>query len=94
METKFLRYVLRPHWKRLSAALAAVCIIGLTDVLEPWPIKIVLDYVVGSKQMPQWVSALVERTFGGNKLAILLSRPRGPWPLTSKKTSPPGLANQ
>src|SRR5215831_3714751 len=72
MDRKFIfRYVLRPHWRRLSAALATVCIIGLADVLEPWPIKIVLDYVIGSKRMPEWLSAVVDKSLGGDKMAVL-----------------------
>src|SRR5262249_61690079 len=72
MDRKFIfRYVLRPHWRRLSAALATVCIIGLADVLEPWPIKIVLDYVIGSKRMPEWLSAVVDKSLGGGKMAVL-----------------------
>lgn len=74
MDWKFIfRYVLAPHWRRLTAAFATVCIICLTDVLEPWPIKMVLDYVIGSKPMPEWLSAVVNRNFGGNKMAVLHS---------------------
>src|SRR5262245_45850973 len=72
MDRKFiLRYVLKPHWRRLGAGLATVCIIGLADVLEPWPIKVVLDYVIGSKRMPEWLSAAVEKNLGGDRMAIL-----------------------
>jgi subfamily B ATP-binding cassette protein MsbA len=65
------RYIIKPHWKKLSAGLVAVFFIGLTDVLEPWPIKIVLDYVIGTKRMPEWTSVFVDRSFDGNKTAIL-----------------------
>src|SRR5262249_29795425 len=62
MDRKFiLCYVLKPHWKRLSGALLTASIIGLADLLEPWPIKVVLDYVIGSKKMPQWLSVVVDR---------------------------------
>src|SRR5690242_17541552 len=72
MDKKFiLQYVVRPHWKKLSAGLAAVLVIGLTDVLEPWPIKIVLDYVIGSRPLPHWTSVFVDSIFGGNKTAVL-----------------------
>jgi subfamily B ATP-binding cassette protein MsbA len=72
MDKKFiLRYVLNPHWKKLVAAFVTVWVIGLADVLEPWPIKVVLDYVIGSKPMPDWLSALVDRAFGGDRMSIL-----------------------
>src|SRR5262249_1484101 len=72
MDRKFIfRYVLRPHWKRLTIAFATVCIIGMADVLEPWPIKLVLDYVMTSKAMPAWLARFVVSAPGGNKMAVL-----------------------
>src|SRR5262249_29563517 len=72
MDWQFLnRYIVKPHWKHLAAGFTAVFFIGLTDVLEPWPIKIVLDYVIGSKQMPEWVSVLVYALVGGSKATFL-----------------------
>ena len=41
-------YVLRPHWKSLTSAFFAVTVESITDLMEPWPIKVVLDYVIGS----------------------------------------------
>ena len=45
---------LRPHWKALSLALLAVVGEAATDLLEPWPLKIVLDYLLQSKPPPSW----------------------------------------
>ena len=41
------------------------------DVLEPWPIKIVLDNVVQSKKLPSGWDAVVFNLFGSNKFAVL-----------------------
>src|SRR5512143_753173 len=72
METKFLiSRVLRPHWKALLVAFLAVVFESLTDVLEPWPIKVVLDYVIGSKQLPGWLVSLTTIAPGHDKHAIL-----------------------
>src|SRR5262249_49421352 len=72
MDRKFiLCYVLKPHWKCVRGALLTASIIGLADLLEPCPIKVVLDYVIGSKHMPQWLSGVVDRSFGGDKMAVL-----------------------
>src|SRR5262249_23012888 len=72
MDWKFIKlYIIKPHWKGLTAGFVAVIFIGLADVLDPWPIKIVLDYVIGSKQMPEWISVFVDPLFGGSKTAIL-----------------------
>ena len=38
--------LLRPHWKALTLALLAVAGETVTDLLEPWPLKIVLDYLL------------------------------------------------
>jgi len=61
---------LRPHWKALALALLAVLGEAGTGVLQPWPLKIVLDYLLQSKQPPAWL-ALPLRWIGHDKLAIL-----------------------
>jgi subfamily B ATP-binding cassette protein MsbA len=66
-----LTYLLRPHWKPLSVAFIAVLGETLTDLLEPWPLKVVFDYVLGSKKMPAWIAGLVQSTFGYDKISIL-----------------------
>ena len=45
------------RWKSMAlGVMAAVASAGL-DLLQPWPLKIVVDYVVGSKAAPQWLPA-------------------------------------
>ncbi len=61
---------LQPHWKALTFALLAVACEVATDVLEPWPLKIVIDYVLQSKRPPDWMSVMVG-WIGQNKLAVL-----------------------
>jgi ATP-binding cassette, subfamily B, bacterial len=68
---KKLTYLLRPHWPQLSLAFIAVLGESLTDLLEPWPLKIVFDNVLGSKRMPDWLATVVHSTFGTDKFAIL-----------------------
>lgn len=64
-------HIIKPYWKFLVVALFAVIVEGAADLLEPWPIKIVIDYVVGSKHMPGWMNDFVVNTFGSDKLQIL-----------------------
>lgn len=72
MEKQFLiTRILRPHWKALLVALVAVIFEGLADLLEPWPIKIVLDYVIGTKHLPQWLVSVASFAPGADKQAIL-----------------------
>jgi ATP-binding cassette, subfamily B, bacterial len=63
--------VFRPHWKALSVAFVAVLIEGAASLFDPWPIKIVLDYALGSRSMPEWVARFIQWTFGEGKLAIV-----------------------
>jgi len=62
--------LLYPHWKALTLAFIAVIGTSITDVLEPWPLKIVFDNVFGSKPIPDWLAPLVE-LFGTDKFSIL-----------------------
>jgi ATP-binding cassette, subfamily B, bacterial len=63
--------LIRPHWKTLAIALAAVLGETVTDVLEPWPIKVVVDNVIQSKKLPGPVGSTVSGLFGTNPYAML-----------------------
>ena len=62
--------VLYPHWFTLSLAFLAVLGTSITDVLEPWPLKIVFDHVFASKRMPDWLASIVSY-IGTDKFSIL-----------------------
>jgi subfamily B ATP-binding cassette protein MsbA len=66
-----IRHLLRPHAAALSFAFVAVIAEGLTDLLDPWPLKVVLDYVIGSKHAPNWLTQLAASTFGTGKESLL-----------------------
>src|SRR2546423_308108 len=66
-----ITHLLSPHWKALGIAFVAVIGESGTDLLEPWPLKIIFDYVLSSKQMPAWMASLVHSTLGDDKLAVL-----------------------
>ena len=66
-----ITYLLRPHWKALLIAFFAVIGEAATDLLEPWPLKIVFDNILGSKKMPNWLATAVHSTVGADKLSIL-----------------------
>ena len=63
--------LIRPHWKALAVALIAVLGETASDVLEPWPIKIVIDSILQSKALPGWLNGFVSSVFGHDKLPIL-----------------------
>jgi len=62
--------LLYPHILPLGLAFIAVIGESLTDLLEPWPLKVVFDYVFGSKRMPDWLASLVG-FIGTDRFAIL-----------------------
>jgi len=62
---------MRPHLRTLIVALLAVLGETVTDVLEPWPIKLVVDNVLQSKALPAWLAAIVSRLFDSDPHAIL-----------------------
>lgn len=66
-----LSHLLRPYWPAISLALIAVLGETSADLMEPWPLKIVLDYVLQSKRMPDWLASIVHRVAGTGQLAIL-----------------------
>ena len=73
MSSRRLRIIdlVRPHWKALTIALVAVVGETLTDILEPWPIKIVVDNILQSKKLPSVLGGIVTGLFGSNASAVL-----------------------
>src|SRR5438105_5623393 len=66
-----ITHLLRPDWKALAIAFIAVIGESATDLLEPWPLKVIFDYVLGSKRMPEWLAGFIQATLGADKLAVL-----------------------
>ena len=67
-------HLVRSHWKALTLALVAVLGETLADVLEPWPIKIVVDNILQAKKLPPRVD--------GDRRAVSATTP------TRRSTSP------
>src|SRR5258706_193906 len=63
--------LLKPHSKLLSLGLIAVIGEAVTNLLEPWPLKIVLDNVLKSRQIGGWLNPLILAKVGNDKIAIL-----------------------
>jgi ATP-binding cassette, subfamily B, bacterial len=61
--------LLRPYWKPLAIAFGAMLVQAGADLLEPWPLKVVFDYVLGSKRIPAWLEAWI--TDGRDRLLVL-----------------------
>ena len=63
--------ILRSYWKTFAVALLAVLGETVADVLEPWPIKVVIDNVVQAKSLTGRWGAFVSGLFGDDRFAIL-----------------------
>jgi len=56
----------------LTLALLAVVGVSVADLLQPWPLKIVLDNVIAGRQLPSWLTAILQAVVGDNKQSIPL----------------------
>jgi ATP-binding cassette, subfamily B, bacterial len=61
--------LLRPYWKLLAIAFGAMLVAAAADLLEPWPLKVIFDYVLGSKRVPPWLSAWI--VDGHDRIVVL-----------------------
>src|SRR6266542_1803199 len=64
--------LLRHHIGLLSLGLLAICGESVANLLEPWPLKIVLDNVISHKGSPGWFSNFMRGTGGAEPGQILL----------------------
>jgi subfamily B ATP-binding cassette protein MsbA len=51
-----LARLLRPYWRPLSVAFLAMLAAAATELAEPWPLKVIFDYVLGSRKPPVWLA--------------------------------------
>ncbi len=63
--------LLKPHVPALAVGLVAVVGEGVANLLEPWPLKVVLDSVLQTRPGNGWLDALVRAAAGDDRLAIL-----------------------
>jgi ATP-binding cassette, subfamily B, bacterial len=66
-----IRELLKPHTASLLFGLLAVAGEGAANLLEPWPLKIVLDDVLRSRESHAWIMQRVHAFIGADKLAVL-----------------------
>ena len=65
------KQLLKPHWKALTFGLVAVTGEGIADLLQPWPLKVVLDNVLRNKPEHGWLNQFLANWAGDDKLALL-----------------------
>lgn len=69
-----IRELIRPYRGTLAVILLAMLLETVMSVAGPWPLKIVLDNVVGSHKLPPWLEHLLAPILGsGTKMQIALA---------------------
>jgi subfamily B ATP-binding cassette protein MsbA len=66
-----IRNLLRPHYKALTIGFIAAIGEGVANLLEPWPLKIVLDSVLRERSTNGWIDGIIHSFAGTNRYAIL-----------------------
>jgi ATP-binding cassette, subfamily B, bacterial len=64
--------LLRPYRRQLWFGLLAIAGESVADLLEPWPLKIVLDNVLHSKGKHGWLNELIDKTAGSEAINVLV----------------------
>jgi ATP-binding cassette, subfamily B, bacterial len=62
--------LLRPHWRAMTMAMVGVGGVAVTELLEPWPLKIVIDHLLQDRAVQGWMGAVVA-WFGDDRMAVL-----------------------
>jgi subfamily B ATP-binding cassette protein MsbA len=62
---------IRPHWAALTLAFLAAIAETIADVLQPWPIKLVIDNVVHGKALSGWLGRAIQSVSGGSTSATI-----------------------
>ncbi len=66
-----LKRLLRPHAKSLALGILVVAGGSIADLLQPWPLKIIIDTVLKGHVGKGWLNDLVLDFAGNNQLEIL-----------------------
>ena len=60
---RLVRDLIRPYLGSLFIILLAMLVETVMSLAGPWPLKVVLDNVVGSHKLPPWLSQFLNSFF-------------------------------
>ena len=69
-KTRLVRELLRPYRGWLTIILLAMLVETAASLAAPWPLKIILDNVVGNHKAPEWLEPFRSSLMGGNKMEL------------------------
>jgi ABC-type multidrug transport system fused ATPase/permease subunit len=67
---RLIRDLLSPYRGRLAIILAAMLVQTLMSLAAPWPLKIIIDDVVGNRPAPAWIAWLMPLLGGDSRLHL------------------------
>jgi len=71
--SRLIRELIRPYRGTIAVILLAMFVQTLMSLAGPWPLKIILDNVVGSHHLPHWMANFLEPLLsGGGKMQIAI----------------------
>ena len=62
--------LLRPHWRAMAMAMVGVAGVAATELLEPWPLKMVIDQLLRPGPLHGWMG-VAAGWFGSDRFAVL-----------------------
>jgi ABC-type multidrug transport system fused ATPase/permease subunit len=69
-KTRLVRELLSPYRGWIVIILLAMLVETAMSLAAPWPLKVILDNVVGSHKTPEWLDSLRNSLVGDHKLAL------------------------
>jgi ABC-type multidrug transport system fused ATPase/permease subunit len=67
---RLVRELLHPYRGWLLIILLAMLVETAMSLAAPWPLKVILDNVVGTHKAPEWLDAVRSSLLGENKMAL------------------------
>jgi ABC-type multidrug transport system fused ATPase/permease subunit len=69
-KTRLVRELLRPYRGWLVIILLAMLVETAMSLAAPWPLKVILDNVVGTHKAPEWLAPFQSSLFGHSKMQL------------------------
>ena len=64
---------LRPYWRLAAFSILLTVLAALTGLVAPWPLKLVIDNVIGNLPLPPALAALTSSWLAGGKVPLLIA---------------------
>ena len=66
-------HYLRPYWKLAAFSIVLTVLAALAGLLAPWPLKLVIDNVLGDRPLPAVLTAMTSSWLAGGKVPLLVA---------------------